>query len=523
MTRPDRTHQAATRAIARRIAAGEPIRTIIASVTPGGGKSALPGVLADELFPAVADRILWVVPRNSLRDQGEGDFPEWSRYRIRAAGNEADPCRGTAGYVTTYQAIAADPEAHEAATREGRWIVFLDEPHHCLAGGAWHAAIDPIVRRARLLVLASGTFHRGDGQPIAWLQYRENGLVDLGEGPETAVVRYSRGAALREGAIAPVHFRHLDGRAEWEDEEGEIRRAETLSRGDYAPAALFTALRTGYALELLDVCLADWREQRAAAFAAGKLLVVAPNIEFARVYLDHLRRRGVEALIATSDDDAQAREAIDRFKGRRAPATDCLVTVGMAYEGLSVPAISHVACLTHIRSVPWLEQCFARANRRAPGKVAGFVFGPADARFREAIQAIEEEQALALREAGGREGGGSEEREGGEGSGFGRPGIRPIGSQAHRDGGEELFAPPELAAPRPDGGLTPREAERLLRKQISEHIESRIARTRPGSQAAIRRLIHRDLREAAGGKAREDCTVDELAAQWARLKERWAL
>lgn len=522
MTRPDRLHQAATREIARQIAQGAPIRRLIASVTPGGGKSALPGILADELMPAVADRILWVVPRNSLRDQGEGDFPEWSRYRIRAAGNEADPCRGTAGYVTTYQAIAADPESHESATRGWRWIVFLDEPHHCLAGGAWHQALAPIAARAALLVLASGTLARGDSQPIAWLDYRGDGRVNLGGGPEAATIRYTRADALREGSIAPVHFRHLDGRAEWEDEEGQLRSTETLARGDYAPAALFTALRTGYALELLDVCLADWIQHRAEVYPAGKLLVVAPNIEFARVYLEHLQRRQVPALIATSDDDTQARAAIARFKGQAAPATDCLVTVGMAYEGLSVPAISHVACLTHIRSVPWLEQCFARANRRAPGKVAGFIYGPADARFREAIRAIEEEQELALRDMGqgGEEG---EPREGGAGEGFGRPGIRPIGSQAHRAAGEGLPLFEEDASPRPDGGLTPRAAERLLRKQIADHIEARLAKTRPGSKAAVSRLIHRDLRDAAGGKAREECSVDELAAQFARLKERWAL
>ena len=83
-----RSHQAETRRLAREIAAGSPVRRIIEAVTPGGGKSALPGILADELIPAVVDRVLWVVPRNTLRDQGEGDFPEWSRYRIRAAGNE---------------------------------------------------------------------------------------------------------------------------------------------------------------------------------------------------------------------------------------------------------------------------------------------------------------------------------------------------------------------------------------------------------------------------------------------------
>jgi len=348
----DRSHQAATRALARAIALGSRIRTIIESVTPGGGKSALPGILADELMPAIADRLLWVVPRDSLRGQGEADFPEWSRYRIRAAGNEGDPCRGTVGYVTTYQAIAADPARHLDTTSRGRWIVFLDEPHHCVAGGSWHEALDEICDRSRLLILASGTLARGDGQAMAWLDYTTAGEVDLEETEALAVVRYTRSQALRERAICPIHFQHLDGRAEWEDEEGCHREAATLAGGDYAPAALFTALRTGYALELLDATVSDWLEHRQAVYERGKLLVVAPNIALAGEYLEHLRRRGVSALIATSDDSPAAAEAIARFKGRALPSTDALVTVAMAYEGMSVHEVSHIACLTHIRSVP---------------------------------------------------------------------------------------------------------------------------------------------------------------------------
>jgi len=42
---------------------------------------------------------------------------------------------------------------------------------------------------------------------------------------------------------------------------------------------------------------------------------------------------------------------------------DVLVTVAMAYEGLNIPAVSHIICLTRIRSAPWIEQMTARANR----------------------------------------------------------------------------------------------------------------------------------------------------------------
>nr|MDD5304598.1 hypothetical protein [Elusimicrobiota bacterium] len=326
--------------------------------------------------------------------------------------------------------------------------------------------------------------------------------------------------ALREGAILPIEFRHLDGRAEWEDEEGERLKAESLTGGEQAAAALFTALRTDFALDLLEEVLADWRAHRAAVFPGAKLLVVSPSIALARLYQDHLARRMVDSLVATSDDGPAAKEAIARFKGLALPSTDVLVTCQLAYEGLSVPAITHIACLTHIRSIPWLEQCFARGNRRAPGKAGAWVWGPADARLREAIAAIEAEQVQALADAsGGQEGG-----EGGEGSGGGRrPGITPIGSAAYRgdaDLFDETIAPfPET--PKPDGGLGPSAAETLLRRHIHEHLETILDRKRPGSKAAYRRILMARLKELVGGKGRAECSTDELTRQWAWLKEKY--
>ncbi len=508
-----RRHQVDADALGLAISGGARINRSYIPVTPGGGKSSLPGIFADRLIGNTIDHVLWVVPRNSLRDQGEADFPDWSRYRIRASGNESDPCRGTVGYVTTYQAIAADPARHLANLSRGRWMVFLDEPHHCRRDGEWHRAVDPLVQSAAFSVFASGTFSRGDGEPIAWVPYGDDGLPHFENDPSAAVIRYSRGDALREGAIVPVEFRYLDGRAEWEDEGGERREAD-ISSGDYSAQALFTALRTDYAYALLDECTVDWARHRREEYPAAKMLVVAHDIEQAQLYQAHLHRHHIDALIATSDDSPAARYAIARFKGRAAPAADVLVTVAMAYEGLSVPAVSHIACLTHIRSVPWLEQCFARANRTSPGKARGIIYGPKDQRFLSAIRDIEAEQLQALKEKAEREGGAGE---GGEGQGQARPWITPIGSEAYREGSAIEIQ----TEPRPDGGMTPREAERLLRTQIADHIELYLSRVRSGSKAAYTTIIYRKLKDLVGGKKREECTVEELTRQWAFLKESW--
>jgi hypothetical protein len=107
---------------------------------------------------------------------------------------------------------------------------------------------------------------------------------------------------------------------------------------------------------------------------------------------DHLAERGVPTGIAISNDSPAATKAIDQFKGLRRPKLDALVTVQMAYEGMDVPQISHVVCLTGIRSKPWLEQCFARAARVYNGKKYGYIWVPDDPLFRNVYEQIVDEQ-----------------------------------------------------------------------------------------------------------------------------------
>ena len=83
-----RTHQAQVDSICDEILSGAPVKQIIAAVTPGGGKSKLPVILAEKLLPRFADRILWIAPRNNLKTQGEAEFldPRFpSSKRMRAA------------------------------------------------------------------------------------------------------------------------------------------------------------------------------------------------------------------------------------------------------------------------------------------------------------------------------------------------------------------------------------------------------------------------------------------------------
>src|ERR671918_547745 len=137
--RPLRTHQRQVAGLVEAIATGQTdLADILAAVTPGGGKSLLPVIAAARLIEAGhVERICWVVPRDSLRLQAEEAFadPVWRAVlghalSVRAADNEPDPSRGLAGYITTYQAIAAAPDLHLAELRRHRTLLVVDEVHH---------------------------------------------------------------------------------------------------------------------------------------------------------------------------------------------------------------------------------------------------------------------------------------------------------------------------------------------------------------------------------------------------------
>jgi superfamily II DNA or RNA helicase len=497
-----RKHQREVVEACREILGGKPISEILLSVTPGGGKSFVPVILAENLIPAIADKICWIVPRNSLKYQGEAEFcdPRWQTdKRIRAAENGDDLSRGFAGYVTTYQAVGQNPECHAAEFSKHKYILFLDEFHHVAQGSEWHKALEPLVKSAALAVLASGTLSRGDGQRIAFLKYEYREILNaegLGCGFDIPnkentnsgrFISYSRSEAIKDGAIMKVEFNLIDGESEWEELDG--RKSASKLSGEESAKALFTALRTDFANQLISAALIDWIQQ-SVSYPDAKLLVVAPNIEISKTYFDCLCTLRYNTRIATSEDTPQARKNIEDFKRG---VYKILVTVAMAYEGLNVPEISVICCLSHIRSVPWLEQCFARANRICPDKHKAVIYAPADWAIKKAVRMIRQEQLAPLKNPEGQteldmqnSQVGGDEREGGGGA---KPWIIPISSSAETSGRLEASASPDLPQ-----GCPPSEAEKILRKNINGIITAFLDKQPHGNKQAQSKMLYRRMR-----------------------------
>ncbi|MDP2643699.1 MAG: DEAD/DEAH box helicase family protein [Desulfobacterales bacterium] len=489
-----------------------PVKNIVVNCTPGGGKSLLPLQAGKLIIAGLADRLAWIVPRLSLQDQGERNFldqpsREMLGYSlvIRTACNEANCSRGTNGIITTYQALAADSQKTVLRDfQRYRYILIADEFHHLEVDGEWTAPMAELYQAAAFRVMMTGTLARGDCKKIAFTNYVKQGddLVACPiEDKENAFISYNRRDALEDKAIIPLEFHFADGLAKWRKESGkEITAKLSTSRAD-ANQALYTALNTEYAEELLLSGVDHWQQHRKSVNPNSSLLIVAASIENAKEYTAILRRKGLKAEIATSDDTPQA---VKHIKALKAGTLKILCAVAMIYEGADFPSATHIIILTNIRSLPWMEQCVARAVRIDPQAgpyetQKGYIFAPADRMFTELAAKIEADQCEAVAKAAKEKSPVFTQAElFGEGSS--RPGITPLSSRMLDAKRQHIFHYSDTSAPI----QTQRELEQDLRKQIDRHVKG-FCRTYNVKPAHLNHTLKDRF-----GKPRDMMTVPEL-------------
>lgn len=530
-----RRHQEAFGELCLALADGQigNVRSVICSITPGGGKSLLPVIAANTLIPRIADRIAWIVPRRSLQEQAEAEFANGrsqqmlgNRHLIRKTTGERDPCRGLSGFCTTYQAIGANNAFLIEEFSNHRYALILDEPHHVEEGGAWEKSLAPLVKRAALTVFMSGTLERGNRRKIAFLGYGDsmNGeVVDL-SGRSGAVVSYSRADALFDKAITPIHFELMDGTANWIGRDGVTYGTRLSDAGADVNEAIYTALKTEFGLHLLDECAAHWTNYR-GSHPRSKMLVVTANIDDAKRYLEHVERLGVRAAIATSDDTAQAMRAISKFKQVEGKGSiGCLVTVAMAYEGLDVPPITHIACLTHIRSKPWIEQMIARATRMDFGAgdwedQMAFVYVPDDRLMCNIIGRMQEEQIVAVKARLEEDEWELETTKNSPETGE-RKTITPVGSGALTRRSSRVGTGPQGSKAVPNEAiiLTPSQQESQLRERIQAYCKGVDALVFERTWGETNKRVVKTF-----GKSRQTMHLDELLRVLAWLEEMYPL
>lgn len=384
---------------AANIVAGRVVdRKTVCEATPGAGKSKMAARFAGALIDAgKVDFALWLCPRISLvsqvREQFAKEFNDRKdprkQYRMRDDAtrlHSSDLRDGFRGDAATYQAVVFESARAESARARGkarkesrfveafkshRGVLILDEHHHLSKeeSAAWTTVAEPLIALAGHVLIISGYLDRHDGHEVAHVDYRPVHGGQRGAREPVVHVKYPRRLALDDGAIRPIEFHYVDGFAKYA--RGDVvKTLQSLkeAKRDEAERALGTVLRDkGYSHEFLRRGLASLAARRVAFVAkypkCKKLprgIIVCQNQKVAKELVPLVAAHGFAPVLAITDEKGSLK-AIKRF--REEGCGDVLVTVDMAYEGLDVPDVTHIICLTNKRSLAWLLQCFARAGR----------------------------------------------------------------------------------------------------------------------------------------------------------------
>ncbi len=386
-------------------------RVTVAHVTPGGGKTLGASIFAHVLLRAgTVDRVVIVVPRDSLRDQMREGFhaPERGLHLTVVSMKSEVSAKvlfDKAGYVTTYQAVATRAGArHLKAVKNCRTLVILDEVHHLVdeEGRGWVPGVRVLVDHATHVLALSGNLGRADARSIPFIPYDDDNVP-------AKHVTYGRAKALAERAIIPINVVLQDGDTEFFSNG----RTHEVTLSVAAKKQAKKALRTALALDefrdrILTSGIASWLDYR-EVYYRSQLIVVCDTQTDAKNVARQIRAAHPTFDVALAiSDEKDAHRWLAKFRTRT--GADILVTCQMAYEGLDAPWATHMVYLSRIRSIPWVEQATARVSRvnTACGlpweRQAATIFAPGDADMRAFVAQLNREQDDRCREQAERHG-----------------------------------------------------------------------------------------------------------------------
>jgi len=366
--------------------------SFLAVATPGAGKTTFAlAAVRRALVARQVRRVVVVVPTQHLKLQWAEAAerfdihldPAWS------AGDGALPS-DVHGVVTTYQQVAANPEALRRVA--GGAFAVLDEIHHAADSRSWGDGVRRAFAPAWLRLCMSGTPFRSDQSAIPFVNYEADLAV--------ADYDYGYGTALRDAAVVlPVYFPRINGRMEWSAPSGETYEAsfsDPLGR-TLASQRLRTALdREGLWLPaVLTKAHRQLEHLRLRDPRAGGM-VIAMDQDHARgidkIFRDLL---SVRATVAVSDDAAASRK-IAEFTASDAP---WIVAVRMVSEGVDIPRLRVGVYATNTVTDLFFRQAVGRLVRvsQPRQKQLAYMFIPDDARLRFFAAGIAEQKETPRR------------------------------------------------------------------------------------------------------------------------------
>lgn len=344
---------------------------------PGSGKTTMGVRLLHELlWSQEADFAVIVVPNINIQDQFSRTCYA-SDLNLKKSLTREDDCPFHAtdghGVITNYQTVLKRAEEIAGRLSGRKFVVLMDEIHHMGQGRAWAIAAQTAFADAVKIILMTGTLFRSDSRPIPWVKYDETNacIPDF---------RFTYREALDWRFCRPVLFDLCNGDMSWKNPDGKevvapLDDDDFDDKIDYRidaaldPKGKMCRFMVGRAFERLTAI----RERDPKA----GLLVVCDDKEHAKRVKKLVKdETGVSAKWAISRDKdcPKPHEAIRSFRESYDPI---LVAVNMLSEGVDIPRLRVVCCLTRRMQKLILHQIWGRVMRAVNGDASeAWVVGP---------------------------------------------------------------------------------------------------------------------------------------------------
>lgn len=251
-----------------------------------------------------------------------------------------------------------------------RFMLVLDEIHHTsTASGAWGSYLERISELASKVVVMSGTYFRGDSQPISFLEYQ-------GDRPKTHFsISYSE--CVKERYTRQVSFRYHDPVLEIYNLKKTKVFKRHLSKIPVSSQKMLTASKKevldpngDHVEEMIKDAWSELQAMRRKWHDAACLVVCRSGKGECEERAIHAVSQKIKKLTAckvetVTSDDAASRGKVDAFCDSDDPF---ICAIRMVSEGVDLPRVRMVLFLSYTDSEMLFRQIVGRCTRYIDGK-----------------------------------------------------------------------------------------------------------------------------------------------------------
>lgn len=359
---------------------------------PAGGKTFVSLWTFREWRRAGRDRrLIVVVPTSNLQEQWRDEAAKLGIHlQTQDIGNACTYSSEFQGCALTYSMVARNPLVVRTLVQSAKFMVVLDEAHHCGDQATWGGAIRDAFEPSEERLLLSGTPFRTDGTPIPFVEYGDDGFCK-------ADYTFDYVRALKDGVIRYLAFEYNKGSYTGYDGEKEVTyevSSEVSPEESGIRLAYLLNTKGRYVREVVRSAHDKLMQLRQTIPDAAGLAACVDQTH-AMCVADVIREvTGCNPKVIVSDD-SKSNITVDQFRNSR---DEWVVAVRQVAEGTDIKRLQVLCYFTNCVTDMFFRQLVGRVQRRRNGTdVQAYVFLPADPRLIECAQRIHDMQVQALK------------------------------------------------------------------------------------------------------------------------------